>query len=405
MAKRALITESDVQRVIMEGGRTLRVDGDPIITPLAASSIKENNIQIVRGGSALNTGAQTAMSGCIAQIGCPDEPIDISGRDRGFLLKLYTSMLKVRNFEEAMGVLFREKHLVGFLHLSIGQEAVAVGTCSALNQDDYLTLTHRGHGQMVAKGSDLKRMAAELLGKETGYCKGKGGSVHLADFSQGILGANGVIGAGIVIATGAAMSIKIQKTNQIAVSFLGDGQVNQGAFHEGMNYAAVRKLPVLFVCENNQYAVSTSSEKSMSSESIAARAAAYGMDACSIDGMNVLLVYDTIQKAAEKARNGGGPSFIECMTYRYHGHWEGETTDLRPVEEKEKWRKRDPIIRLEKSLTMQKSASAEELGEIKNDVINQVADAVRFAEQSPFPDISETTKGIYSSEAGAQCVR
>jgi len=405
MSNRALITESDVQQAIREGRSTIRIEGEPIITPLAVTTLKENNIQVVGSGMIASSTALNVDSECVAEIGCPDDPIDVSGRDKQFLLELYISMLKVRNFEEAMGILFREKHLVGFLHLSIGQEAVPVGTCSALNPDDYLTLTHRGHGQMVARGSDLNKMAAELLGRATGYCNGKGGSVHLADFQSGIIGANGIVGAGIVIATGAAMSAKIRGTRQIGLAFFGDGAVNQGAFHEALNYAAARQLPALYICENNQYAVSTSSEKSMSSESIATRGAAYGMDAYRIDGQNVLLVYDTVKKAAEKARNGGGPALIECITYRTRGHWEGETTDLRPEEEKQLWQRRDAIHRFESALTESKITEHEELKSIRSDVIQQIADAVRFAEQSPYPPPDEALKDVYCEEIGALCVR
>jgi len=405
MTNRTLITESDVQQAIREGRSTIRVDGEPIITPLAVTTLKENNIQVISSGTDVPRNALNNDSSCTVDIGCPDEPIDVSGRDKQFLLELYISMLKVRYFEEAMGILFREKHLVGFLHLSIGQEAVPVGTSSALNPDDYLTLTHRGHGQMVARGSDLNKMAAELLGRATGYCKGKGGSVHLADFQQGIIGANGIVGAGIVIATGAAMSAKIRGTRQIGLAFFGDGAVNQGAFHEALNYASAQKLPALYVCENNQYAVSTASEKSMSSDTISARGAAYGMDAYRIDGQNVLLVHDTVKKAAEKARNGGGPSLIECITYRTRGHWEGETTDLRPEEEKQLWQKRDAIHRFESALINNSVAEPEKLQSIRSDVIQQIADAVRFAEQSPYPAADEALRDVYCEEIGALCVR
>jgi len=303
-------------------------------------------------------------------------------------------MWRVRMFEEAMGILFREKHLVGFLHLSIGQEAVSTGTCAALKPDDYLTLTHRGHGQMVARGSDVKKMAAELLGKATGYCKGKGGSVHLADFQNGILGANGIIGASLVIAAGAAMSAKIRKTDQVAVAFFGDGATNQGAFHEALNYAATQKLPILFVCENNQYAVSTSCSQASACPSFASRGAAYGIPSDQIDGMNILEVYDTVMNAVNRARKGEGPSFIECLTYRTRGHWEGETTDLRPSAEKELWKKRDAIQRLKRALLASNLASEQQLEEIYNGIVNEIAEAVRFAEQSPYPDVQEALKEV-----------
>jgi len=393
MMEKALITEAEVRDAISDGSFTILVNGEPIITPLAASSIEEHGIKVVQSGV---SSSGSSGGGCVTCVGCPDEPLDISGRDTQFLVDLLSMMFRVRGFEVAMGVLFREKRLVGFLHLSIGQEAIAVGACSALNQDDYLTLTHRGHGQMVAKGSDLKRMAAELLGKKTGYCQGKGGSVHLADFSQGVLGANGIIGAGIVIATGAAMSAKIRKSSQVALSFFGDGAVNQGAFHEGLNYASAQKLPVIFVCENNQYAVSTETSFSCSTSTITERGKAYGMPAIQVDGQNVLLVHDTVQQAAQRARSGGGPTLIECITYRYRGHWEGETTDLRPESEKALWKERDPIERLKNELISQNVLTVAKVDEIYNGVVQEIADAVRFAEESPWPAQEQVLQNVLS---------
>jgi acetoin:2,6-dichlorophenolindophenol oxidoreductase subunit alpha len=393
MTSKALITESDVRRAIQDGSNAIHVNGDPIITPLAASSINELGIRIVQDGS--YTATDSSIASAVAS--CPDSELNLQGRDSTFLLKMYAMMWRVRMFEEAMGILFKEKHLVGFLHLSIGQEAVSTGSCAALKPDDYLTLTHRGHGQMVARGSDVKKMAAELLGKATGYCKGKGGSVHLADFQNGILGANGIIGASLVIATGAAMSAKIRKSGQLAVAFFGDGATNQGAFHEALNYAAIKKLPVIFICENNQYAVSTSCSQAAACTSFASRGAAYGMDAMQIDGMNILEVYDTVKIAANRARKGDGPTFIECMTYRTRGHWEGETTDLRPSAEREQWKKRDAIERLKRALLAANLVSQQQLEDLFNGVVNEIAEAVRFAEQSPYPDSQEAMKNVMAS--------
>ena len=396
MTSKALITESDVRRAIQDGSLTIRVSGEPIITPLAASSITEQGIRIIQEGSLSSTDASNSSIGT-SGTSCPDAELNLQGRDPSFLLNIYAMMWRVRMFEEAMGILFREKHLVGFLHLSIGQEAVSTGTCAALKADDYLTLTHRGHGQMVARGSDVKKMAAELLGKATGYCKGKGGSVHLADFQNGILGANGIIGASLVIAAGAAMSAKIRKTNQVAIAFFGDGATNQGAFHEALNYSSIQKLPVIFVCENNQYAVSTSCSQASACTSFASRGAAYGMSAMQIDGMNVLEVYDTVKSAVNQARQGGGPTFIECITYRTRGHWEGETTDLRPSAEKELWNKRDAIQRLKRALITSQMADEHKLDEIYNNVVHEIAEAVRFAEQSPYPDPQEALRNVMAN--------
>ncbi|MCJ7518972.1 MAG: thiamine pyrophosphate-dependent enzyme [Anaerolineaceae bacterium] len=391
MNKRHLITELEVRNAITDGSLKIRVEGEPIITPLAASMINENNIKIIQVGSSNNFSSKDSYSD---RFGCPDEPLDITNRDTNFLLRCLTMMLKVRGFEEAMGILFREKHLTGFLHLSIGQEAISVGACSALQAEDYLTLTHRGHGQMVARGSDINRMAAELLGKESGYCRGKGGSLHVADFQNGILGANGIVGAGIVIAVGAAMSAKIRKSNQIALTFFGDGATNQGAFHEGMNYAAAQKLPVIFLCENNQYAVSTAASQACAASAISKRGLGYDMPSVQIDGQNVLLVHDTVKSAAEKARSNGGPTLIECITYRYRGHGDGETTDLRPGPEKALWARRDPIVRLEQALIAEQLAAQTQIDEIHRNVVREIGEAVRFAEESPYPNAREVISDV-----------
>lgn len=392
MSQKALITEADVQRAVQDGSYVIHISGEPIITPLAQSSLKELGVELVREAQ-----AQPREKGlaCSESLGQPDEPIVVQGRDPEQLLRFYTMMCRVRSFEQAMGVLFRAKRLIGFLHLSVGQEAVPTGACAALNPDDYITLTHRGHGQMVARGSDIKRMAAELLGKSSGYCKGKGGSVHLADFQNGVLGANGIVGAGTVIATGAAMSIKIRKSKQVSLAFFGDGAVNQGAIHEAMNYASLQKLPIIYICENNQYAVSTSFEQSTAAKSITARALNYQMNACQVDGQNVLAVYDAVRDAVERARNGAGPSMIECMTYRFRGHWEGETLELRSDEERQLWQNRDPIQRLENALIAASIATKEQLQTIYDSVVNEIAEAVRFAEQSPYPDEEEAIRDVY----------
>jgi TPP-dependent pyruvate/acetoin dehydrogenase alpha subunit len=390
MSTKALITESDIQRAVREGKNTILVSGEPMITPLAASSIAELGIRIVQDGSVSSNGEITS----IKPASSPDAEIDIHGRDPKFLLHLYTMMCRVRLFEEAMGILFREKHLLGFLHLSIGQEAVPTGACAALRPDDYLTLTHRGHGQMVARGSDVKMMAAELLGRATGYCAGKGGSIHLADFKNGILGANGIVGAGIAIATGAAMSAKIRKSQQVAIAFFGDGATNQGAFHEALNYAAIHKLPAIFICENNQYAVSTSCTQSVGCTSIANRGIAYNMPSNQIDGQNVLEVYDTVCAAIGQARKGEGPTLIECLTYRTRGHWEGETQDLRPQAEKELWMRRDSIKRLRMALIAGNVATQQQVDDLYNREVKEIAEAVRFAEQSPYPDPQEALRDV-----------
>jgi TPP-dependent pyruvate/acetoin dehydrogenase alpha subunit len=395
MPQKALITEADVRRAVQNGTFTLHVSGDPIITPLATSSLKDLGVRLVKDGEVI---AGSEVTTCVKTAASPDTPIEIQGHDLKQLHEFYAMMWRARAFEQALGILFREKHLIGFLHLAIGQEAVPTGACAALNPDDYLTLTHRGHGQMVARGSDLNKMMAELLGRVTGYCRGKGGSIHLADFQNGILGANGIVGAGTVIATGAGMSAKMRGTSQVALAFFGDGAVNQGALHEAMNYASMQKLPVIYVCENNQYAVSMAAEKATSARFIAERGIAYNMPACQVDGQNVLAVYDTVKDAAEKARRGEGPSLIECLTYRYRGHWEGEVTDLRSKEERQLWQRRDPIERLGKAMISASIATQAQLDQIYEGIVKEIADAVRFAEQSPYPDPAEVTQHVLVKE-------
>lgn len=406
MSEIVLITEVEVQRSINDGSYMIPVKGRVIVTPLAAESMKDHNVRLSENGAS----EQITTASC--QI-CGEKnhshdfhnnntqhpstsgnSIDVSGREKSFLLEIYKRLWRVRAFEEAAGILFREGRLVGFLHLSIGQEAVSVGACAALEANDYLTLAHRGHGQMVARGSSLNKMMAELLGKSTGYCGGKGGSVHLADFENGVLGANGIIGAGVSIATGAAMSAKMRGSNQIAVSFFGDGTVNHGTFHEAMNYASIHKLPAVFICENNQYAVSMSAEDAVASISIIERGKNYNMTSIQVDGQDVLAVHDAVLAAAKRARSGAGPTFLECMTWRHHGHWEGETIEVRPDSEKKKWEARDPIKMFEKSLIEANIADNQELRTIYDGIVSEIADAVRFAESSPMPDPDEVLKNV-----------
>jgi len=236
------------------------------------------------------------------------------------LIEIYRKMLEIRHFEEKVFDLYGQNLVLGTIHLYAGQEAVAVGVCANLRKDDYVTSTHRGHGHCIAKGARLDKTMAEILGKKTGYCKGKGGSMHIADFSIGMLGATAVVGAGIPIAAGAGLSIKLRGTDQVVACFFGDGASNQGTFHEGINIASVWKLPVIFVCENNLYAMGTRQSIVMAIENIADRAVAYGIPGVVVDGNNVLAVHEATQKAVERARKGEGPTLIECKTYRLKGH-------------------------------------------------------------------------------------
>jgi len=397
MVKRTLITESDVRNAIRTGAKVIKVDDDPIITPLAVGILSDHGIKIARS---VSDSSESSLGINLQQIGNLDEVIDTSGRDKDFLLTLLRRMYRARLFEQAMSILYKEKHLIGFAHLATGQEALPVGAGAALNSGDYITISHRGHGQMIGRGSDINKMAAELLGKVTGYCRGKGGSIHLVDLDNGVLGTAGILGASIAIATGAAMSAKIRDSGQVALTFFGDGTSNQGAFHESLNYASLHKLPVIFLCENNLYALSTGLDVSIATGSIAKRGMAYDIPSFYIDGNNVLIVHDVVKAAAERARSGSGPTLIEGVTYRHRGHHEGETVDLRPDSEKETWHKRDPIKRFEKALISNKVITSDQIDAIYNSVTQEIAEAVRFALESPYPDPSEAEQNVLSNQRG-----
>src|SRR2546422_5817686 len=266
------------------------------------------------------------------------------------LLTIMRRLLLIRNFEEKVRELFAQGKLPGFVHVSVGEEAVPVGICSSLRSDDYISSTHRGHGHCIAKGVEVKLMMAELYGKKTGSSKGKGGSMHIFDNRVGMLGANGIVGAGAPLAVGAALSSKMRKTDQVAVCFFGDGSANQGAIHEAMNLASIWKLPAIFVCENNMYAQYTRHDYDTAVVDIALRAKGYGMPGVTVDGMDVMAVRGAAMTAVDVARVGGGPTLIEAKTYRYYGHNEGDPQVYRTEREIEEWRKVDPIVRLRTKL-------------------------------------------------------
>jgi len=312
------------------------------------------------------------------------------------LVEMYRKMLQIRLFEEKVFELYGQNMVPGTIHLYAGQEAVAVGVCSTLRKDDYITSTHRGHGHCIAKGADLKRVMAEILGKRTGYCKGKGGSMHIADFSVGVLGATAVVGAGLPIATGAALSIKLRKTDQVSVCFFGDGASNQGTFHESLNMAAIWQLPVVFVCENNLYAMGTRQTRVMRIENIADRAAAYGMPGVTVDGNDVLAVYKAAETAVERARKGGGPTLLECKTYRHKGHSRMDPAKYRPKEEVEEWLAKDPIKRLRSKLLEANIMSEAEMEEVEREVTAEIEEAVKFALESPYPELEEALEDVYA---------
>jgi pyruvate dehydrogenase E1 component alpha subunit len=309
---------------------------------------------------------------------------------------MYKKMLAIRLFEEKVYELYGQNLVPGTIHLYAGQEAVAVGVYENLRKDDYIVSTHRGHGHCLAKGARLDKTMAEILGKKTGYCKGKGGSMHIADFTVGMLGATAVVGAGIPIATGAGVSIKLRGTDQVAACFFGDGASNQGTFHEGINMAAVWGLPVLFVCENNLYAMGTRQTRVMLVEDIAERAAAYGIPGVSVDGNDVTAVYEAAQAAVRQARRGGGPTLIECKTYRHKGHSRWDPATYRSKEEVEDWLAKDPIDRLRRQLVTLKGFSAEDVAQIQEAVAESVDAAVKFAMHSGYPAPEEALDDVYA---------
>jgi pyruvate dehydrogenase E1 component alpha subunit len=312
------------------------------------------------------------------------------------LLWMYTNMLKIRRFEEKVGELFAAGKIPGFVHLYIGEEAVATGVCAHLRPDDYITSTHRGHGHLISKGGDLKLMMAELFGKRTGYCKGKGGSMHIADVDLGILGANGIVGGGPPIATGAALAAKYMGTDRVAVCFLGDGATNQGTFHEGVNLASIWKLPAIFVVENNMYGISFPQTRAMRVQDIADRAAAYDIPGFVVDGNDVIAVYEAAGEAIQRARAGEGPALIECKTYRYRGHFEGDPMVYRTREEEEMWKAKDPIPRFEAKLMEMGVLTEAQAREINARILAEVEEAVRFAEESPWPAPEEVLEDVYT---------
>ncbi len=315
---------------------------------------------------------------------------------RDKMLGMYRQMLRIRYFENRISQLFAEGVLPGFVHLYLGQEAVAVGACSALNDDDYITSTHRGHGHIIAKGGKLDRAMAELHGKRTGYNKGKGGSMHMAHTELGILGANGIVGGGIPIATGAGLSTKMRGTKQVAIAFFGDGASNQGTFHESINLASAFDLPVIYVCENNLYGVGTRQSRVRKIDDIADRAVGYGIPGVIVDGNDVLEVYERTAEAVQRARRGEGPTLIECKTYRWHTHFEGEPDTYRPPEEVAEWKAKEPITRFEEYLKHEKIATAEELDTIQHEVVNELEAAVKFAQSSPEPELYEALEDVYA---------
>ncbi|MFP4021600.1 MAG: thiamine pyrophosphate-dependent dehydrogenase E1 component subunit alpha [Halanaerobium sp.] len=309
---------------------------------------------------------------------------------------MYEKMLKIRFFEDNAIKLFNQGLVRGPMHVYTGEEAVAVGACANLNDDDLITSTHRGHGHCIAKGGKVDKMAAELLAKGTGYCKGKGGSMHIADPDIGILGANGIVAGGMGIAAGSALSSKMRGTDQVTICFFGDGATNEGAFHEALNMAAIWDLPVVFVCENNLYGLTGPADEMLSVKDVAARANSYDMPGVIVDGNDVLDVYETVGEAVKRARKGGGPSLIEAKTYRWKGHFVGDPELYRDQEEVEKWKERCPIKKYKEFLIETKGIDSKELDEIEEKVKNEVKAAVKFAKESPEPEIETVFEDVFS---------
>ena len=318
--------------------------------------------------------------------------------------ELYMLMLKrmmlIRRFDETVKDLVQSAELVGMAHCYIGEEAVAVGACTALRDEDYITGNHRSHGHPISKGGDVRIAMAELLGKATGYCKGKGGSMHLADFEIGILGESGIVASALPVAVGAALGSKMQNNDRVVISFFGDGASNQGACHEAMNMASIWKLPVIFLCENNQYAVTTSFRDTVAVENVSDRAVAYSMPGVLVDGQDVMAMHEATVAAIQRARAGEGPSLIEARTYRYEDHSEGLNRILREPyrtdEEVEQWKERDPISLHSTWLREQGVATEEEIDSVWSEVNQAIGDALEFARNSPYPDADDLFTDMYA---------
>lgn len=310
-------------------------------------------------------------------------------------IELLDLMYKIRLFEERTMKLFREGLIVGALHHYIGEEAIAVGACVAAEKDDYVVSTHRGHGHCIAKGADLKRMMAELMGRETGYSRARGGSMHIFSIEKGLLGGNGIVGGGLPIALGSALSGQYRESGQVTLCFFAEGAGARGTFHESLNLAALWKLPVIYICENNLWAATSYINYSLPIENIGDRASAYGIPGKVIDGNDVEEVYKTVDEAIKRAREGNGPTLIECKTYRHYPHCM-VIPDTRPQDEVMEWKKKDPIPRFEKKLLEEKVVTEIEMKKIKEKVKNMLDEAEEFARKSPLPDVETVEEGLWA---------
>lgn len=325
------------------------------------------------------------------------EKIDGVELERNKALWIYENMNDIRHFEDEVHRFFSAGEIPGFVHLYAGEEAIATGVCASLTDEDYITSTHRGHGHCIAKGCELNGMMAEIFGKGTGLCKGKGGSMHIADIDKGMLGANGMVGGGFPLAVGAGLTNKYLKTDHVAVCFFGDGAANEGTFHEGINLAAIWKLPVIFVCENNGFAEATPQSYSSGSKTIAERSAAYNIPGSRVDGKDVVEVYAEVKKAIERARNGEGPSLVECVTYRNYGHFEGDEQKYKAKDGSEKeLADRDPLTIFRKKAVEAGLFNDTEADEIEKTSMSKVEEAIKFAQDSPLPEEDSLHEDVYA---------
>lgn len=312
------------------------------------------------------------------------------------LRALLHQMMLIRAFEEAAEQLYLQGLIHGTMHLSVGQEASAVGACAALRPTDYILSTHRGHGHCIAKGARVDLMMAEFFGKETGYCRGRGGSMHMADVETGNLGANGIVAGGVPMAAGVGLSIQMQRQDRVVLVFFGDGATNEGAFHESLNLAAIWNLPVIYFCENNQYAMSMAITRASKVEKLSDRACAYGIPGVTVDGNDLLAVYCATKEAVERARSGGGPTLIEAQTYRWKGHSKSDKQRYRTKEEVKAWQERDPIARLAQKMLEASLLTENDLQQLQARVDEEIAAAIEFAKASPEPDPATIFEGVYA---------
>ena len=312
------------------------------------------------------------------------------------LIWMYECMLRIREFEDKIYFMFLEGLIPGTIHLYQGEEAVAAGVCANLRKEDVITSTHRPHGHAVAKGVNTGTLMAEIFGRATGCCRGKGGSMHVGDIDVGMAPAIAIVGGGMPVATGMALAFKFQKKDNVAVSFFGDGATNEGIFHESLNMAALWNLPVIYVCENNLYAASTPIEKAFKKTEIARRADSYGIPGIVVDGNDVVSVYNVVKEAVERARIGKGPTLIECKTYRHGGHSRGDACTYRPKGEKEEWLKKDPVKRMEEFLLKENITTQSEIQAIKEKVVKEINESAEFAKNSPLPEPEDALKDVWA---------